>query len=347
MKNHDSTLGALIDPKQFTSPLNVSSHSSNRLRAMLDAMLGIRIVEEAIAGLVESGEARCPCHLAIGQEAAAVGVAQALRPSDRAFGGHRSHSHFLAMGGAVQELLNEVLGKAAGCSRGMGGSMHLYGPDFGFMGSVPIVGGTIPIAVGAGLAAKMDCSGDVAVAFFGDGASEEGVLHESLNLASQYEIPVLFVCENNLYSSHLDIAQRQPTDSIARFASAHSIDSKVVDGNDVLAVADTARGLVDRMRGGSGPAFLEAVTYRWRGHVGADENIDVGVRRRAEDIVAWKRRDPVERLLAGMNAAGDNLNFDEVESPIRALVEDALEAARNAPYPSDQQNYTSVYRVLA
>ncbi len=344
MKTHHSELGTLIDPNKFTGPLNTAGWAATHLRSMLNAMLTIRLVEETVAELALSGEAKCPCHLAIGQEAVAVGVAQKLKTTDRAFGAHRSHSHFLAMGGSIQGLLSEVLGKATGCSLGMGGSMHLYGQEFGFMGSVPIVAGTVPLAVGAGLAAKMDGKGDIGIAFFGDGAAEEGVLHESLNLASQYEIPVLFVCENNLYSSHLDIAQRQPSDSVARFADAHHVPAKVVDGNDVLSVAVATEELVAPLRAGKGPAFLEAVTYRWRGHVGPDENVDVGVRRRAEDIVAWKQRDPVARLLSGMTSTDLDLSLADVEQPIKDQVLDALAIARRAPYPPEEQNLSAVFK---
>ncbi len=180
-------------------------------------MLQIRVVEEEIGRLVERSLARAPCHLGIGQEAVAVGVSHSLTAADRVFGAHRSHSHYLALGGSTYKLLAEVLGKADGTSKGMGGSMHLYGEEVGFMGSVPLVGATIPLAVGAAIAAKMDGRGAIGVTYFGDGATEEGVFHESMNLAAAMRLPVLFVCENNLFSSHLYITQRQPSDRIARY----------------------------------------------------------------------------------------------------------------------------------
>jgi len=346
MKKHVSDLGDLVNPTKYVDPLDLGNYSHKDITIFLESMLTIRFVEEAIADLILSGEAKCPCHLGIGQEAIAVGVAKSLRTSDRVFGTHRSHAHFLSMGGTPASMLAEVLGKLDGCSRGMGGSMHLYGQEFGFYGSVPIVGGIIPLAVGAALAAKMDNCGDIAVAYFGDGTSEEGVLHESLNLASQYELPILFVCENNLYASHLDIAQRQPSDSIARFADAHRIQSEVVDGNDVITVCDVAGKFIENMRNSGGPAFLEAITYRWRGHVGPDENIDVGVRRKASDIAAWKQRDPVKRLYEGMKATYNyNLtrSLNEVEDDIKAKVLVAVEFARAAPYPKDSFNSLVVY----
>ncbi|MCB1737075.1 MAG: thiamine pyrophosphate-dependent dehydrogenase E1 component subunit alpha [Gammaproteobacteria bacterium] len=313
---------------------------------MLASMLRIRTVEEHVGDLALSGDARCPCHLAIGQEAAAVGVSQYLRASDRVFGAHRSHSHYLALGGDVQALLDEILGKVTGTSKGMGGSMHLYGEPVGFKGSVPIVAGTVPLAVGAAMAARMDGKGDVAVAYFGDGAAEEGVVHESMNLAARYRAPVLFACENNLYSSHLDIAQRQPSDRISRYAEAHRIPSLVVDGNDVLAVADASRELVGRMRAGEGPMFLEAVTYRWRGHVGPDVNIDVGLRRRESDVLAWRQRDPIRRLRDALSVAGllDDAAYQGLVEGIGEAVAAAVDRAKQAAYPGDSALLDLVYR---
>ena len=245
-------LGSLTDPTQFCEPLDIDEMPKEDLLPFVRSMLLIRRVEETIADMVESGEAKCPCHLGIGQEAAAVGVASALRPTDRAFGAHRSHSHYVAMGGNVRQLLAEVLGKVTGCSRGFGGSMHLRDTSIGLMGTVPIVGATIPLAVGAALALKLSGGNDIAVSFLGDGATEEGVFHESLNLAKNLAVPVLFVVENNLYSSHLHIDLRQSVDRTARFAEAHNVRSVVIDGNDVVRVARTAQDLVDAMRARSG-----------------------------------------------------------------------------------------------
>ena len=328
-------LGKLAEPTLFTDAIDISGHNAAELKGILTKMLTIRFAEEAVAHLVESREALCPCHLGIGQEAVGVGIATVLRSTDRAYGNHRSHSHYLAMGGGLFEMFAEILGKEAGASHGMGGSMHLQAPEVGFCGSVPIVGATIPVAVGAALAAKMDGKGDVALCFFGDGACEEGVMHESLNLASIYKVPVLFICENNLYASHLDIQQRQPTDSTSRFAAAHSIPYQVVDGNDVLAVSRATSDLVKAARETGSPGFLEAVTFRWRGHVGPKEDIDVGVRRNPEILKAWKRRDPVRRLCEAMTAAGmlTSGEFDSISIVIRAAVDDAVAGARKADYP--------------
>ncbi len=205
-----SELGRLADPACYTETPDITGLSTDMLVEKLRDMVVIRTAEEVIAEMTAAGEIKCPTHLAIGQEAASVGVAAHLRTSDRAFGCHRSHSHYLAMGASLDGLMAEVLGKATGCSKGFGGSMHLYGKDAGFYGSVPIVAGTVPLAVGAAMASKMDGPRgddglDVGVAFFGDGACEEGVFHESLNMAAAFRLPLVFVVGNNLFFSHLDI----------------------------------------------------------------------------------------------------------------------------------------------
>ena len=275
------TLGPLADSAALHGPLQfLDGDDAASFVPAVARMLRIRLTEEKIGEGVADGTIKCPCHLAIGQEAAALGVALHLRKTDRAFGAHRSHAHFLAMGGSLHGLFAEVLGKDTGVSRGMGGSMHLLAREDGFFGSVPIVGATIPIAVGAGLAAKMDGTGDIAVSFFGDGATEEGAFHESMNLARVLDAPVLFACENNMYSSHLHIDLRQPSNSVARYATAHGVPSIVVDGNDVVAVARAVGEALVTMRAGGGPFMIECVTYRWRGHVGHREDEDVGVLRK-------------------------------------------------------------------
>lgn len=337
-------LGTLADPREFTQPLELTHNGWERLKTDLRMMLLIRKVEETIGDGILSGTVRCPCHLGIGQEAIAVGIAEHLRKTDRVFGNHRSHSHFLATGGSVYGLLAEVLGKEGGCSRGMGGSMHLYGADHGFYGSVPIVGGTIPLAVGAALAAKRDRASDIAVAYFGDGATEEGLLHESLNLAAILKVPVLFVCENNLFSSHLHVSLRQPGDRMARHAAAHAIPAETVDGNDVLAVSAATSRLVAGLRSGKGPGFLEAVTYRWRGHVGPSEDNDVGVNRGTE-LGLWKMRDPISRLVDALKERGI-MTADEymsMDSEVAREVSDAWARAESSKYPPASNLLRCVY----
>lgn len=345
MENNTASLGDLADPCCFNGTLDISGGEKETLIQRLKSMLIIRAAEEKIAEMVVAGKIKCPCHLGIGQEAIAVGVSAHLRSTDRVFGAHRSHSHYLALGGSVYGLFAEVLGRVTGCSKGMGGSMHLYDGGHGFMGSVPIVSATIPIAVGAALASKMDGKGDVAVGYFGDGAAEEGVFHESLNLASTLNLPMVFVCENNLFASHLHIRLRQPSDSISRFAKAHHIYAETVDGNDVVTIASIGREMIDRARRGGGPSFLEAVTYRWRGHVGPSEDIDVGVQRN-QDLGRWKSRDPVRRLAMAMEK-GKMLSpegFPKLQEEVVTLIESAWLRAEQAPYPDYSALHDLVYK---
>lgn len=338
-------LGKLADPACYNEPLDIGGCDAGMLPRLLEKMILIRKTEEAIAAMDKAGDVRCPAHLAIGQEAIPAGVSEYLRSDDRAFGCHRSHAHYLAMGGAVDGLLAEVLGKETGCSKGMGGSMHIYAGEAGFKGSVPIVAGTVPMAVGAAWAAKLDGGDSIGVAFFGDGACEEGVVHESLNMAAIHEIPVLFVVENNLFSSHMDIHLRQPGNRVARFADANGIVSQTVDGNDCVAVAKAARDLIEMTRRTGRPAMLEGVTYRWCGHVGPDDNIDVGLKRSAADISAWKKRDPVMRLVTAMQRADllDEVTFERMNKDIAERIDQARTRAYEAPYPQPERLTEAVY----
>lgn len=338
------TLGSLCDPNAFTAPLELGQMDRALALQQLRSILQIRYAEECIGDAVAAGNVRCPCHLAIGQEAIAVGVSAKLTKQDKVFGGHRSHAHFLALGGSVYRLFAEILGRETGCSKGMGGSMHLFDAANGFVGSVPIVAATVPLAVGAALAAKKDGKNAVGVAYFGDGAAEEGCVHESMNFASAYRLPVLFVCENNLFSSHLHIDLRQPDSSIARFAAAHRMPYRVVDGNDVVAVARATQELLVASRQGQGPGFLEAVTYRWRGHVGAREDTDVGVKRNT-DLVLWKQRDPLRRLADALIADGtlNQSEFIALQESVRTEVAMAWAEAEKAPFPPAENTLSMVY----
>lgn len=345
MTTYNSSIGDLGDPQCYREPVDLTDVPREQALGFLRDMLVIRLAEEGISDLAKSQAAKTPCHLGIGQEAVAVGISAGLVSSDRVFGGHRSHPHYLALGGDLDALLAEVLGKAAGASNGMGGSMHLYASDIGFHGSVPIVGATIPIAVGAALASKMDQDGSIAVCYFGDGACEEGVFHESLNLAAVQKLPVLFVCENNLFSSHLDIKDRQPGDRVARFADAHCVASSTVDGNDVVAMRNSAQRHIAQLRAGNGPAMIEAVTYRHRGHVGPNEDIDVGVRRSLSELEDWKARDPVRRLHDSLVAREwmDQDQFEALNQDIADRVRAASEKAVAGEYPPTSNLLGMVY----
>ena len=342
---NDWNLGDLGDPNKHQQHIDLVGQDLDIILFQLQTMLRIRLAERCLAEGRRDGLIGGPVHLGVGQEAVAVGVAAELRKTDRVFGAHRSHSHVLSMGSSLHRLFAEVLGKDTGLSRGMGGSMHLWDQPNGFYGSVPIVSGTVPLAVGAALAAKMQASGDVGVAYLGDGAVEEGVVHESLNLARMLMAPAIFVVENNLFASHMHISLRQPKEATARFAAANDIPYEVVDGNDVVKVRAAAARLISNARAGQGPGFLEAVTYRWYGHVDWREDIDVGVNRSADDVSAWRRRDPIARLVAGLQALGllDVDQLAEIEFKITEEVAEAWKQAQSDPYPSNEALIARVF----
>jgi TPP-dependent pyruvate/acetoin dehydrogenase alpha subunit len=338
-------LAALEDPEQYQGPLDIGGQPRAMLIGQLRTMLKIRMAEQHLAQMRKDGLIGGPVHLGVGQEAVAAGVSGHLRATDKVFGGHRSHSHLLALGGSLHGLFAEVLGKKTGLSRGMGGSMHLWDGPRGFYGSVPIVAGTVPLAVGAGLAAKLQGTDDIGVCYFGDGATEEGAVHESLNLARVLGVPVLFVVENNFFSSHMEIHQRQPLSATARFAAAHDVAFEIIDGNDVVAVWNAAGRLIERARSHSGPGFLEAVTYRWYGHVDWREDIDVGVNRSVESLSKWRARDPIARLVAALERA-DLWSSAEQETLIEQLSHDIAQAWNRAlsdPWPSAEALLDCVY----
>ncbi len=341
----DWSLGSLMHPEQHQGALDVAGLGRESLMQQLEGMIRIRAVERCLADGRRDGVIGGPVHLGVGQEAVAVGVSAELKATDRVFGAHRSHSHVLALGCDVRALFAEVLGKETGLSKGMGGSMHLWDAPRGFYGSVPIVAGTVALAVGAGLAAKLQKVDAVGVAYLGDGALEEGVVHESLNLARVTESPVLFVVENNLFASHMHISLRQPKNSTARFAEANDVAYEVVDGNDVVAVRNAAAKLVSRARAGKGPGFLEAVTHRWYGHVDWREDIDVGVNRSAKDLAEWRKRDPIGRLVSGMRNAGmiETAELDALDVRVKAEIDAAWALAMTDPYPEPAALLDRVY----
>lgn len=307
---------------------------SDWLRERWRGMARIRLAEEAIAAMVESAEVTGPCHLYIGQEAVAEGVCAALGREDSVWGGHRSHGHYLAKGGSLEGLFAEVLGRETGCSGGRGGSMHLIAKEAGIFGTVPIVAATVPLGAGAAMAYKMRGSGQVAAAFFGDGALEEGHVHETLNLAALYRLPLLLICENNLYSSHLHWSERRVADNLYQAGEFHSVPGARVDGNDVEAVYQAARAAIERARAGQGPSLLECRTFRWRGHVGASFDLDVGLQRRGE-LAEWILKDPIARAEARLRESGVDLGPEK--AALEREIEEALAAARRAPPRGSQR----------
>jgi len=320
-----------------------SNEVMNVEQSLWRMMVLIRAVEDRIGELVLAGEIKTPCHLSIGQEAIPAGVCAALQPDDSLWGGHRSHGHYLAKGGDLRAMMAEIFGKATGCARGRGGSMHLVDTAQGIFGTVPLVAATIPLAVGAALSAKLRRTGQVAVAFFGDGATDEGHFHESLNLAALYRLPVLFVCENNFYSTHLTMKERRAKDNIVESADLHGLSGERVDGNDVMAVRGAADQAVQRARAGEGPTLLECRTYRWRGHVGPAADLEVGEDRRRE-LDEWRQRDPIARCRKRLRAQGlSPEQFESLEAAVRDEIEEAVSFARRSPAPDESELLHHVY----
>lgn len=314
-----------------------------RLLALHRSMTRIRVFEERVADLVKAGEIRGPTHLYTGQEAIAAGVGYALKREDYVLGNHRSHGHYLAKGGDLKALMAEIYCRVDGCSKGRGGSMHIIAQEVGLLGTVPMVAGTIPVGVGAGLSAKLRGSGQVSVTFFGDSATEEGVFHEAVNFAALHRLPVLFVCENNAFSSHLRLHRRRPIEDIASLVAPYGIPSKRLDGNDVLVVHDAAAEAVRRARFGQGPSFLEFVTHRWRGHVGPNYDLDVGIRDEGE-VESWMARCPIRNLEAKLAAQGVPASrFEAIWEEAKQEVEDAVVFARASPSPAPESVHDHVF----
>jgi TPP-dependent pyruvate/acetoin dehydrogenase alpha subunit len=340
-----SQLQGLADPSKFQGPISIDGISPEILKSMLNSMSIIRKTEQQLAKGRQEGLIGGPVHLGVGQEAIAVGISQLLQKTDRVFGAHRSHSHLLALNPDFYRLFAEVLGKASGFSKGMGGSMHLFDQANGFFGSTPIVAGTASLAVGAAMAANLQNLNNVGVAYIGDGAVEEGVVHESFNLAKIQNAPVLFAIENNLFSSHMHISLRQPNDKISRFAEANEIPYELVDGNDVVAVFSAAKKQISDMREGKGPRLLELITYRWYGHVDWREDVDVGVNRSTEDLENWKLRDPLKRLCDSMIKKGiwSKEEHDKLDKEIDDKIFKAWNKAIKDDYPHRSSTLKYVY----
>jgi pyruvate dehydrogenase E1 component alpha subunit len=319
--------------KPVTSEM-VEGTPAEVLLHMYEMMLKIRLVEEKIADLVSNKEIICPCHLSIGQEAVAVGVCAALEKNDLAYSTHRNHAHYLAKGGSIKLMMAELYGRVTGCSSGRGGSMHLVAAECGFPGASAIVGGSIPHAVGSALAYSLQGNGQVAVAFFGDGATDEGVFYESLNFAALRKLPILFVCENNFYSTHMHIFARHANVDIHKKAEVFNLPALRIDGYNVIEVFNAARGAVERARKGIGPTFLECITYRWRGHVGPNWDIDKGLRSQ-EEVDFWVNNcslKSLENYLFSEDLLSDS-ERSKILKEIQNDTERAVKFAKESPYP--------------
>ena len=318
---------------------------SDTARSLLRGMLRIRMIEERIKALYAEQEMRCPTHFSIGQEAAAVGVCARLTREELITSAHRSHAHYLAKGGDLRAMLAELYGKVTGCARGKGGSMHLIDRDAGFLGAVPIVGATIPIGVGAALASVMRGRPRLSVIFFGDAATETGVFHESLNFAAIHKLPIVMVCENNLYSVLTPLRWRHPDgQEIAQLARGHGVVTLQGDGNDADVVHALAGEAVEHARGGRGPVFVELATYRWLEHCGPNDDQQLGYRPPGE-FAAWQARDPLKLYTQRLRSRGlvSDADLAAMTSAITAEIDDAVTFARSSPFPARQELGEHVY----
>lgn len=322
----------------------LESQPEARSRRLYRDMLRIRMIEEAIAARYAEQEMRCPVHLSIGQEAIPVGVCAALRHDDRIVSNHRAHAHYLAKGGNLNRMLAEFYGKAAGCCGGRGGSMHIFDDSAGVLLSLPIVASSIPIGVGAALGMRQEGRDSVVVVFFGDGAIEEGVWHESANFAALRALPVVFVCENNLFSVYTRLDDRQPRRPLTALAAAHGMPTAHGNGNDVREVHRLTDAAVTHARNGNGPSFLLFDTYRWREHCGPHFDNDIGYRTEAE-FLEWKARCPIEKCRKRLLAEGLMASTDEaaMRSEIEKEIEAAIAFAKAAPLPEASTAGTGVY----
>lgn len=294
------------------------------MKSLYKTMLRIRLFEDGIVDLYGEQEMKTPVHLCIGQEAIAAAVCSHLRREDHIFSTHRSHGHCIAKGMDFKPIAAELYGRVTGCSKGRGGSMHLVDPEHGIPGSTAIVGGCIPLAVGAALSAVKKGEDRIAVAFFGDGATEEGTFHESLNYASLKRLPVVFVCENNFYATNSPISARQPDVGIAVKAAGYGVPGVCVDGNDVLPVYRAAKEAVEKARRGEGPSLLECRTYRWKGHVGPNSDIEAGCRP-ADEHEEWLRKCPLDAFGAFLLDIGV-VSDKDVEGMVKEIAVEIAEA---------------------
>lgn len=295
----------------------------DRALKLLREMIRIRRFEEKSAEMYSAGAIRGFLHLYIGEEANAVGLMDALREDDAIVATYREHGHALAKGVSARSIMAEMYGKAEGCSRGRGGSMHLFDADTRFYGGNAIVGGGIPVAVGLALADKMAGRDRVTVCIFGEGAMAEGEFHESMNLAALWDVPILFCAENNLYAMGTALRRSQSEVNLAVKAAGYEMPAWSVDGMDVLAVAEAARRAVDGVRRGSGPYFLELQTYRFRPH----SMFDAELYRSKDEVAKWLERDPIAHFVETMGDVITPADIEEIEGNVAAEIKDAVEYA--------------------
>lgn len=320
------------------------SGNTTNLLEMYKKMALIRIAEETLLKLFEQSEMPGFIHSYIGEEATGVGVCHALMKEDLISSTHRGHGHVIAKGGDLNLFFAELYGKASGYCKGKGGSMHIADLDLGILGANGIVGGGIPIAAGAAMAAKMRKTGKISVAFFGDGATDIGAFHESLNLAAVWDLPVIFVAENNGFADFIRVSDHQRVARISDRAAAYGIAGETVDGNDVEAVNAAAHRAAERARAGKGPTLLECVTYRWRGHYEGDPQ----PYRTQIEVEEWKKRDPIKLAEQRLHERGelDEASRTAIWRELGDRVDAAVAFARAAPLPTPESALEDIYTDL-
>ena len=309
---------------------------------MLRSMQTIRRFEERASDDYQAGAIYGVVHCYIGEEAVAVGVCSALNRDDQIISTHRGHGHCLAKGADLNRMMAELYGRQTGYCKGKGGSMHIADFSIGMLGANGIVAGGIPIVTGAGLAAQLEGKGRVAVSFFGDGASNAGPFHESINIAATWKLPMLYVCENNLYSAGTIAAETLALSDVAARAAGYGIPGVVVDGNDVMEVYEAAEAAVDRARAGQGPSLIECKTYRWRGHTERPGQEDP---RPKEEIEEWQQRDPINRFATSLMNHGilTEEAWQKMDAEILAAIEDAVKFSEESPFPEPEAAVEDIF----
>lgn len=314
---------------------------SEKLLGMFASMLRIRLFEERVVKEFAAGKIPGAAHLYIGQEAVAVGACAQLRPDDYIVSTHRGHGHLIAKGGRTDLMMAEIFGKRTGYNKGKGGSMHIADPEIGILGANAIVGAGIPIAAGAALSAKMRGTDQVALCFFGDGATNTSRFHEGLNLAAIWDLPVIYVIENNLYAETTHISRACKLSRLSERAKAYGIPGETIDGNDVLEVYETVGRAVERARKGGGPSLIECLTYRYRGHFEGDPQLY----KTKEEAEEWMGKDPIERFKKRLFEIGvlDKEGAERIEDQIRQEIERAVRFAEESPYPEPHEALEDVF----
>ncbi len=312
---------------------------------MLRRMMLIRKFDETVKDLVQSAELVGMAHCYIGEEAVAVGACTALRDEDYITGNHRSHGHPISKGGDVRRAMAELLGKATGYCKGKGGSMHLADFDIGILGESGIVGSALPVAVGAAMGSKMQNNDRVVISFFGDGASNQGACHEAMNLASIWKLPVIFLCENNQYAVTTSFKDTVSTENVSDRATAYNMPGILVDGQDVMAMHEATVHAVQRARAGEGPTLLEAKTYRYEDHSEGLNRILREPYRTEEEVEFWRQRDPIDIHSKWLleNDVASQEEIDKVQHDVYEAIGDALQFARESPYPDEADLFTDMF----